>query len=67
MLIKDIRTGQTKEVAERFGRILVKTPRYTTASLESQDGQAISPRTGKPKRQYKRRDMTAQRPDAEEE
>lgn len=65
MLIEYKRNGACKEVAEPFASILVKSGVARFAEVrqlkpEPASEQDISPRTGKPKRQYRRRDMKAE-------
>lgn len=69
MLIQYRTTGHRREVADSIGRRLVGSriadPAHTepeaASSYQTADLQAegISPRTGKPKRKYKRRDLRA--------
>lgn len=58
-------TGHHRNVDEGVGRMLVRNRiadpvledgQYMTASMDAE----ISPRTGKPKRKYRRRDMRAE-------
>ena len=66
MLIQHEATKHKREVSEEIGRRLIASriassviePVYRTSAVEPEV--EISPRTGKPKRQYKRRDMRAE-------
>lgn len=74
MKIQEIRTGKTVDVNEKLAAVIVARGRhrYLTATLVAERTSAdaseslsdpeidISPRTGKPKRRYKRRDMKAE-------
>lgn len=67
MQIEYIVTRTRREVPDSIGEALVARklarPVYQTRELKSEDVE-ISPRTGKPKRKYKRRDLQAE--DSEE-
>lgn len=62
-----MKDGRQKTVKDSVGRALVKigkateavdsAPAYQTRAMESEE---VSPRTGKPKRKYRRRDMQAE-------
>lgn len=62
-------TGHTRNVEESIGRRLVASriadavkPKVVTRVLKADEDEEveISPRTGKPKRKYKRRDLRAE-------
>lgn len=65
-LLEYKRDGSIREVAEPYAEILVKlkvATRYETRQMEPEkpaEQVEISERTGKPKRQYRRRDMKAE-------
>lgn len=61
MRIKEIRTGREVNVPDRIGDLLVIKGKheYVTSATTAEVEADISPRTGRPKRQYKRRDMKA--------
>lgn len=56
------KSGRVLRFKELTARALVGTGKfdYMTAEIMSDDAEEISPRTGKPKRVYKRRDMQAE-------
>lgn len=66
MLIEYVATKSRREVSESIGAVLIARkiarPVYQTRQIEPEPpiGGEISARTGKPKRQYKRRDMSAE-------
>lgn len=72
MQIRYAVTKHKREVPESIGRRLVaariatevRDPVYQTAAVKAEEPGAeeaeISPRTGKPKRQYKRRDLRSE-------
>jgi hypothetical protein len=67
--IRRVQPGETLYVTEREARVLAairRARRLETAELvpvasEPEPEVEISPRTGKPKRRYRRRDMSAER------
>lgn len=56
--------GSTFELPDKAARILIRAGKVAAATLapevESSPEGEISPRTGRPKRQYNRRDMVAE-------
>ncbi|WP_238346239.1 hypothetical protein [Luteimonas saliphila] len=62
MLIEYVANGSRREVRDSIGEVLIARkiarPVYDTRHVEPE--LEISPLTGKPKRQYKRRDMKAE-------
>ena len=48
MKITDNRTGKSKEVPERFGKILTKLPRYSTRNLVAETAPDAPKRRGRP-------------------
>lgn len=59
MLI-ELRNGKQKEVKEQLGNALVARHLAREIRAEEEPAVEISPRTGQPKRQYRRRDMRAE-------
>lgn len=61
MLIEYVVTNSRREVRDSTGRALIKRKiarlAYPTEELKPEAVVEISPRTGKPKREYKRRDI----------
>jgi hypothetical protein len=61
MLIEYVVTKSRREVRDSTGRALIKRKiarlAYPTEELKPEGSVEISGRTGKPKRQYKRRDL----------
>lgn len=67
MQIEYLTTKSRREVSEAAGNALIKRkiarPVYEARQIEPEpaaEAEEISPRTGKPKRVYKRRDMQAE-------
>ena len=66
MLIQYRANGMQREVRDSVGEVLIRrnlaTRVYRTRQLVADEPEEveISPRTGKPKRKYKRRDMKAE-------
>lgn len=62
--IEYVKSGRVADIAEPFATILVKSgaARFIDRQLksEAEESAEISPRTGRPKRQYRRRDMKAE-------
>lgn len=62
--IEYVKNGRVADIDEPFATILVKAgaARFIDRQLkaEAEESAEISPRTGKPKRQYRRRDMKAE-------
>ena len=70
MQIEYVANGSKREVSDAIGKVLIARklarPVYQTRQVtpevtpQETPEVEVSPRTGKPKRQYKRRDMTAE-------
>jgi hypothetical protein len=63
--VTENKTGKTREMHQHYANILVKTGKYHVAALNAEPvsvvaEEDVSPRTGKPKRQYRRKDMAAE-------
>lgn len=64
MRIEYLASKSQREVSDSIGKTLIARklarPVYQTRAIEPEPEVEISERTGKPKRRYKRRDMTAE-------
>ena len=62
--IEYVKSGKVADIAEPFATILVKVgaARFIDRQMKAEvvESAEISPNTGKPKRQYRRRDMKAE-------
>jgi hypothetical protein len=60
MLIEFTRTGKQAVIPDKTARALMARNLVREVAAIRSDESEISPRTGKPKRQYRRRDMQAE-------
>lgn len=60
MLIEFTRTGKQAVIPDKTARALMTRDLVREVKARESDEPEISPRTGRPKRQYRRRDMQAE-------